>query len=154
MSVTPVPAGYRSITPYLVMADAAAAIDYYKKVFGATELMRMPMGNRIGHAELKIGDSVVMLSDEWPDMGIVGPKARGGTSVSLMLYTEDVDAVFDRAVKAGATAERPVKNEFYGDRAGTLLDPFGHRWTIATHVEDVSPEEMERRMAAAADAQA
>lgn len=154
MSVTPVPAGYRSITPYLVMADAAAAIDYYKKVFGAAELMRMPMGNRIGHAELKIGDSVVMLSDEWPDMGIVGPKARGGTSVSLMLYTEDVDAVFDRAVKAGATAERPVKNEFYGDRAGTLLDPFGHRWTIATHVEDVSPEEMERRMAAAADAQA
>jgi PhnB protein len=148
MAVTPVPDGYHSITPYLIVGNAAGAIEFYKNVFGATVLMTMPMGDRIGHAELKIGDSIVMLSDEWPEMGMRGPKTHGGTSVGLLLYTADVDATFERAVQAGATAERPVRNEFYGDRTGTLLDPFGHRWSIATHVEDVSPEEMQRRMAA------
>jgi PhnB protein len=145
--VKPIPDGYHAITPYLIVANAAAAIEFYRSVFGATVLMTMPMGDRIGHAELKIGDSVVMLSDEWPEMGMRGPKAHGGTSVGLMLYTPDVDAMFARAVKAGAIEERPVKNEFYGDRTGTLIDPFGHRWSVATHVEDVSPEEMQRRMA-------
>lgn len=149
MPVKPVPDGYHTITPYLVVANASAAIDFYKKAFGAAVLFTMPMGDRIAHAELKIGDSIFMLSDEWPDMGMMGPQSRGGTSVNLMIYTEDVDSMFTRAVQAGATAERPVKNEFYGDRAGTLLDPFGHRWTVATHVEDVSEEEMERRMAGA-----
>ena len=149
MPVKPVPDGYHTITPYLVLANAAAAIEFYKKAFGATVLFTMPMGDRIAHAEMKIGDSIVMLSDEWPDMGMMGPQARGGTSVSLMIYTEDVDTMFSRAVQAGATSERPLKNEFYGDRAGTLLDPFGHRWMLATHVEDVTAEEMERRMAGA-----
>jgi PhnB protein len=149
MPVKPVPDGYHTITPYLVVANAAAAIEFYKKAFGATVLFTMPMGDRVAHAELKIGDSILMLSDEWPDMGMMGPHSRGGTSVSLMIYTEDVDTMFSRAVQAGATSERPVKNEFYGDRAGTLLDPFGHRWMIATHVEDVTAEEMERRMAGA-----
>ena len=146
MAVKKVPEGYHSITPYLIIKGATAAIDYYKKVFGATERMRMdgPAGT-IGHAELMIGDSTVMLADEFPDMGHRSPKSIGGTPVSLVLYLDDVDAVFKRAVDAGARSVRPVENQFYGDRMGTLEDPFGHMWSIATHVEDVSPEEMKRR---------
>jgi len=146
MAVKAKPDGYHSVTPYLVVDNAAKAIEFYRKAFEAQETVRMPMGDRIGHAELKIGDSVVMLSDEWPGMGMVGPKTRGGTSVSLIIYVEGVDIVFKRAIDAGGKEERPVKDEFYGDRSGTLLDPFGHRWMISTHVEDLSPEEMNRRM--------
>jgi PhnB protein len=146
MAVKKVPEGYHSITPYLIIKGATAAIDYYKKVFGATERMRMdgPAGT-IGHAELVIGDSTVMLADEFPDMGHRSPKSMGGTPVSLVLYLDDVDTVFKRAVDAGARSVRPVENQFYGDRMGTLEDPFGHMWSIATHVEDVPPEEMKRR---------
>lgn len=146
MAVKPIPDGYHSVTPGLVVHDGARALEFYKKAFGAEELFRMPMGDKIGHAEIKIGNSIVMLSDEWPDMGLVGPKNRGGTSVSLMIYVEGVDEAFKRAVDAGGTVEKPVQNEFYGDRSGTLIDPFGHRWTLATHVEDVPPVEMSRRM--------
>ena len=146
MAVKPVPDGYHSVTPGLVVHDGARALEFYKKAFGAEELFRMPMGDKIGHAEIKIGNSIVMLSDEWPDMGLLGPKNRGCTTVSLMIYVDGVDAAFKRAVDAGGTVEKPVQNEFYGDRSGTMIDPFGHRWTLATHVEDVLPEEMSRRM--------
>ena len=146
--VDPIPAGYHSVTPYLAIDGAAQAIEYYKAAFGAEEVLRMPMGDRIAHAEVRIGDSHVMLADEFPDMGHLGPKTRGGTTVSLMIYVADVDAVFARAVAAGGTASRPVENQFYGDRTGTLTDPFGHQWTIATHVEEVSIEECRRRMEA------
>jgi PhnB protein len=146
--VNPIPEGYHSVTPYLIMRNASRAIDFYKEAFGAKELVRMPApGNRIGHAELQIGNSRVMLADEHPQMGIVGPETRGGATQSLMLYVDDVDTIFDRAVKAGAKADRPVANQFYGDRMGSLTDPFGHVWHIATHVEDVSEEEMQRRAA-------
>jgi PhnB protein len=148
MSVKPIPDGYHSVTPYLIVDDAAAALDFYRKAFGAEECLRMPMGEKIGHAEISIGDSRVMLSDEWPVMGLLGPKMRGGATASLMIYLDSVDSAFERAIKAGATVERPVENQFYGDRSGTLIDPFGHRWTLSTHVEDVTPEEMERRMEA------
>ena len=148
MSVSPVPSGYHSVNPYLSVDDAAAAIDFYKTVFAATEVMRMPMGDRIGHAEIKIGDSHVMLADEFPEMDMVGPAKRGGTSVSIMVYVADVDAVFARAIGEGAREERPVQDQFYGDRSGTLVDPFGHRWMIATHIEDVSDDEIERRLEA------
>lgn len=151
MAVKPIPEGYHSITPYLVIKGAAAAIDYYKKVFGATERMRMDApGGKIGHAELEIGDSVVMLADEYPEMNHRSPKSLGGTPVSVLLYIDNVDAVFKRAVDAGARQVRPVENQFYGDRMGTLEDPFGHLWSVATHVEDVAPEEMQRRAAEAA----
>jgi PhnB protein len=153
MSVNPVPEGYRSVIPYLVVDGAAAAIDFYVEVFGATEVMRMEHEGRIGHAELAIGDSHVMLADEHPDMGYLGPRKVGGTASSIMVYLPDVDAAFGRAVEAGATAERPVEDQFYGDRSGTFLDPFGHRWIVSTHVEDVSPEEMEQRMAGMAPQQ-
>ena len=146
MAVTAVPEGYHSVTPYLVVDGAAAAIDWYRRVLGATEIMRMPMGDRIGHAEIRIGDSVVMLSDEWPDMNLLGPKTRGGVTASLMVYVPDVDAAFARATEAGATEERAVADQFYGDRSGTLVDPFGHRWMISTHIEDVTPEAMQDRM--------
>lgn len=152
MSVSPIPEGYSSVTPYLTLDDANAAIEFYKNAFGATELFRMPMGDRIAHAEIKIGNSHVMLSDEWPDMDMLGPKSRGGTTASLMIYLDGVDAAFDRAIAAGATAERPPEDQFWGDRMGTLVDPFGHRWSIATHVEDVAPEEMARRMSEMAPA--
>ena len=146
MAVKPIPEGYPAVTPYLVVQGANAAIEYYKKVFGATERMRMPApGGRIGHAELTVGGSVIMLADEFPEMGHRGPKALGGTPVSVLLYVERVDEVFKRAVDAGAKPLRPVENQFYGDRLGTIEDPFGHVWSIATHVEDVSPEEMRRR---------
>lgn len=147
--VNPIPEGYHTVTPYLIMRNASRAIEFYKEAFGAQELLRMPAPNdRIGHAELQIGSSRVMLADEHPEIGIVGPETRGGATQSLMLYVDDVDTMFDRAVKAGAKADRPVADQFYGDRMGSLTDPFGHVWHIATHVEDVSPEEMQRRAAA------
>lgn len=146
MTVKPIPEGYRSVTPYLIVDDAAAAIDFYIKAFGATELYRLPMGDKLGHAEISIGDSRVMLSDEWPEMGAMGPKARGGATTGFLIYVPDVDAAFDHAVKVGGKVEKPVENQFYGDRSGTVIDPFGHKWTLATHVEDVDPEEMRKRM--------
>jgi PhnB protein len=149
MSVSHIPEGYHSVTPYLLVDGAAEAIRFYGEAFGATEALTMPMGDKIAHAEVKIGDSFVMLSDEWPDMGLLGPKARGGATASLMIYVEDVDAAWQRAISAGCTEERPPENQFWGDRMGTLVDPFGHRWTLATHIEDVSDEEMQRRMAEA-----
>jgi PhnB protein len=149
MSVTPIPAGYRSITPYLIVRGAAEAIDFYRRAFGGEEILRLPMGDRIGHAEVRIGDSVVMLADEFPEMGALGPQSRGGATSSLLIYTDDVDAMFAQAVAAGGTAERQPENQFYGDRMGTLLDPFGQRWSIATHFEDVPEDEMRRRMDAA-----
>ncbi|TLZ11231.1 MAG: VOC family protein [Gammaproteobacteria bacterium] len=146
MATKPIPDGYRTATPYLILKGAAEAIEFYKRAFGATELLRMADPNgRVGHAEIRIGDSVIMLADEHPEMGHRGPRSLGGSSVSIMLYLPDVDAVFERALKAGARAQRPVQNQFYGDRSGTLEDPFGHVWTIATHVEDVPPEELKRR---------
>jgi PhnB protein len=148
-STKPIPEGYHSVTPYLVMNGAAAAIDFYKKAFGATELFRMDHGGKIGHAELKIGDSPIMLADEQPSMGYVGPQALGGTPVSLMIYVEDVDKIYKQAIASGGVELKPLQDQFYGDRSGTLKDPFGHVWTVATHKEDVTPEEMNKRMAAA-----
>ena len=146
MAVRPIPDGYQAVTPYLIVDGAAQALEFYKQVFGATEQMRMaaPDG-RIGHAEMRIGDSVVMLADEVPDMGYRGPKAYGGSALSLMVYVDDVDATFRRALAAGAVERRAVQNQFYGDRSGTLEDPFGHTWTVSTHVEDLSQEEMAKR---------
>jgi PhnB protein len=146
VTATPVPYGYHTATPYLIIGGAAEAIEFYERVFGATELFRMPgPDERIAHAEIKIGDSVIMLADEVLDMGYRSPRSLGGSSVSLLVYVDDVDTVFRRAVDAGALALRPVENQFYGDRSGTLEDPFGHVWTIATHVEDVPLEEVRRR---------
>ncbi len=143
-----IPEGYPRVTPYLCIDGAAAAIDFYGTVFGATERFRMPAPEgKIGHAELQLGDSLIMLSDEWPEMGVRGPKAIGGTPVTISVYVDDVDTVFERAVAGGATALRQVETQFYGDRSGQFEDPFGHRWSVATHVEDVSPEEMARRSA-------
>ena len=144
----PIPEGYHSVTPYLIIDGATDAIDFYKQAFGAKENFRMPVGDRIAHAELEIGDSIIMLADEYRDMGHLSPKARGGTSVSLMLYVPDVDSTFKQAIGAGAKEKQAVKDQFYGDRSGTLEDPFGHQWTIATHVEDVPEAEMESRMKA------
>jgi PhnB protein len=148
--VKPIPDGYRAVTPYLIVQGAARAIDFYRQVFGARERLRMggPDG-KVGHAELEIGDSVVMLADEVPEMGARSPQSVGGTPVQLVIYVEDVDATVATAVSAGARLVRPVENQFYGDRAGSLLDPFGHSWFVATHVEDVPPDELERRAAAA-----
>lgn len=146
MSVQAVPKGYHTATPYLIVNGAADAIDFYCRAFGATEIMRLsdPSG-KVGHAEIKIGDSPIMLGDESPEMGFRGPLALGGSPVGICLYVEDVDALFDQAVAAGAKPVRPLQNQFYGDRSGTVSDPFGHVWTLATHIEDVSPEEMARR---------
>lgn len=153
MAVKTIPDGYHSVTPYLIIAGAAEAIDYYKKAFGATELLRMPApGGKIGHAEIKIGDSPIMLADEFPEMGYKSPQTLGGSPVSIMIYVEDVDTVFNQAVAAGGKVQRPLKDQFYGDRTGTLEDPFGHVWHVATHKEDVSAEEMERRAKAASAA--
>jgi PhnB protein len=147
--VKPIPEGYHRVTPYLIVDGASAAIDFYKQIFGATELFRLagPDG-KLGHAELQIGDSRIMLADEFPAMGARGPRSMGGSPVKLLLYVEDVDALVARAVAAGAKLVRPVEDQFYGDRAGGLEDPFGHYWHVATHKEDVSPEEMEKRSAA------
>ncbi len=148
--VKPNPEGYHSVTPYLIVSDAAGAIEFYKKAFGATELLRMPApGGRVGHAELRIGDSRIMLADEYPDMGARSPKAFGGSPVSLHLYVEDVDAVAKQALAAGAKELRPIKDQFYGDRLGSVTDPFGHVWHISTHKEDLSPEELKQRAAKA-----
>lgn len=144
--VKPIPEGYHSVTPYLIVRGAARALDFYKQAFGAIELLRMEApDNRIGHAEILIGDSHIMLADEHPEMGAKSPETWGGSPVSLMLYVEDVDRVFDQAVKVGATVERPLADQFYGDRTGGLKDPFGHVWYVATHMEDVPPEELDRR---------
>ena len=141
----PIPDGYHSVTPYLVLDNAAEAIEFYKKAFGAEEKYRLPMGDRIGHAEIKVGDSFVMLADEFPEMDHLGPKSRGGTTVSLLIYLPDVDTAFRRALDAGATQTTPIENQLWGDRMGTVTDPFGHQWSLATHVEDVSEDEIARR---------
>ena len=148
--VNPIPEGYHSVTPYLSIKGAAKAIDYYKEVFGATELFRMaaPDG-KIGHAEIKIGNSPLMLADEFPEMEFVSPQTLGGSPIGLMIYVDDVDTMFTKAISAGATEVKPLQDQFYGDRSGTLKDPFGHVWTVATHVEDVAPEELQKRAAAA-----
>jgi PhnB protein len=146
----PIPDGYHSVTPYLIVDDAARALEFYKKAFGAKELMRMPKPNgKIGHAEIKVGDSAIMLADESPEVGARSPRSFGGSPVSIFLYVEDVDTTFAKAVDAGGKVQRPVADQFYGDRMGGIEDPFGHAWYIATHVEDVSPEEMKKRAAAA-----
>lgn len=146
--VKPIPDGYPRVTPYLHVDGAAAAIEFYVKVLGAKERMRMPgPGGKLGHAELEIGDSIVMLADEFPEMNVHGPRAIGGTPVTIHVYVEDADAVFDAAVEAGATPLRAVEDQFYGDRSGQFEDPWGHHWNVATHVEDVAPGEMEKRMA-------
>ena len=146
MAVKPIPEGYRTVTPYLAVDDAAEAIEYYKKAFGAKERVRMETPDeKIGHAELEIGDSLVMLSDPIPEATTRTPKELGGTSASVFLYVEDVDAVVKRAVEVGATVTMEVADQFWGDRFGSVQDPFGHSWSIATHVEDVPPEEMAER---------
>ncbi len=149
MAVKPIPPGYHTVTPYLIVKNAASAIEFYKKAFGATELMRFagPDG-KIGHAEIKIGNSPIMLADEHPEMDARSPQSLGGSPVGILLYVEDVDALANRAIAAGAQVLRPVTDQFYGDRSGTFSDPFGHKWTIATHKEDVSHEEMQKRLAA------
>jgi PhnB protein len=153
MSVKPIPEGYHSVTPYLIISGASDAIEFYQKAFGATELFRFPApGGKIGHAEIKIGDSPIMLADEYPAMGYKGPQSLGGSPITLMIYVEDVDNVFTRAVNAGATVKEAVQDKFYGDRTGTLTDPFGHVWHISTHKEDVSMEELERRAKTAGSA--
>jgi PhnB protein len=147
--VKAIPDHYPVVMPYLCIKDAAQALEFYKRAFGATERMRlMQPDGRVGHAEIKIGGAVIMMADEFPEMGFRGPQSLGGTPVSIHVYVEDVDALIERAVAAGAKLEAPAKNEFYGDRSCRLFDPFGHRWMFATHIEDVSPEEMQRRAAA------
>jgi PhnB protein len=142
--VNPIPQGYHSVTPYLVVSDGSRAIEYYKRAFGASAVVQMPgPGGKIGHAELKIGDSMIMLSDEMP--GNRSPQSLGGSPVSIFLYVENVDSVFNEAVKAGAKADMPPQDMFWGDRFGKLTDPFGHSWALATHIEDVAPEEMKKR---------
>lgn len=143
-----IPEGYHSLTPYLSMKDADKAIEFYKKVFGATEVGRITMaGNKVGHAELKIGDSHLLLAEEMPEWGNKGPQTIGGSPVGICLYVEDVDAVFKKAIEAGAKVDNHMepKDQFYGDRSGSIIDPFGHKWTILTHIEDVSYEEMQKR---------
>lgn len=146
--VKPIPEDYPRVVPYVHVDGASAAIDFYTEVLGATERMRMPgdTPDKIRHAELQIGDAVIMLADEAPDMDIRGPKTVGGTPVTICVYVEDVDAVMDRATAAGGRTLRPVENQFYGDRTGTFEDPFGHHWNVMTHVEDVDPDEMQRRI--------
>ena len=142
----PIPDGYHTATPYLIIGGAGDAIEFYKKAFGATELFRFPTPDgKIGHAEIKIGDSPIMLADEYPEMGYKGPQSLGGSPVSIMIYVEDVDTIFNQAVAAGATVKEAVTDKFYGDRLGTVADPFGHVWHISTHKEDVSIEEMQKR---------
>jgi PhnB protein len=149
--VQPIPEGYHSITPYLIVRDATRAIEFYKKAFGAVELMRLEgPGGKTAHAELRINDSMIMLGEEMPEMGFRSPQTLGGTPVSLMVYVENCDAFAARAVAAGIRIKRPIQDQFYGDRSGQFEDPFGHVWTVSTHKEDVSVEEMRRRMAATA----
>jgi PhnB protein len=143
---TKIPEGFHSVTPYLAVKNAADAIDFYKRALGATERSRFEHEGKIGHAEIQIGDSIIMLSDEWPEGGHLSPQSLGGTTTSLHIYVDDVDSAFRRAIDAGAKEERAVQDQFYGDRTGTFLDPFGHRWSLATHVEDVSDAELKERM--------
>ncbi|HXD85710.1 MAG TPA: VOC family protein [Urbifossiella sp.] len=146
MAVQPIPAGYHTATIYLIVKGAAKALEFYKKAFGAVEIMRFEMADgRLGHAEMKIGDSPIMLADEFPEMGHKSPSTLGGCGTGIMLYVKECDAMYNAAVAAGATVVKPLENQFYGDRSGTVLDPFGHQWTISTHIEDVSDEEMKRR---------
>ncbi len=152
--VKPIPEGYHSVTPYLIVKGGAKAIDFYKKAFGATELFRMEHEGKVGHAEIKIGDSPIMLADEQPSMGYVSPQSLGGAPVSLMIYVEDVDKTYKQAISSGGIELKALQDQFYGDRSGTLKDPFGHVWTIATHKEDVTPEEMNKRIASAHGASA
>jgi PhnB protein len=150
MAVKPIPEGYHSVTPYLIIEGAGEAIEFYQKAFGAKELFRFPTPDgKIGHAEIKIGDSPIMLADAYPAMGYNSPKSLGGSPVSLMIYVENVDTVFNQAVQAGATVKEALTDKFYGDRTGSLIDPFGHVWHVSTHKEDVSVEEMEKRAKAA-----
>lgn len=146
--VKPIPEGYHSVTPYLICKGAAQALDYYKTAFGAIELFRMEHNGQIGHAEIKIGDSPIMLADEQPEMKYLSPQTLGGTPVSIMIYVDNVDTIFKQAIDAGGVEMKAIQDQFYGDRSGTLTDPFGHVWTVATHTEDVSPEEIEKRLAA------
>lgn len=147
-SASPIPPGYHTVTPYLAIRDAAKAIEFYKNAFDATEVMRVPGPNgSIGHAEIEVGDSRIMLADEHPDMGFVEPQTLGGSSITIHLYVEDVDNVFGKGIQAGAKTLRPVQDQFHGDRSGSFEDPFGHVWYIATHKEDLSAEELERRAA-------
>jgi PhnB protein len=149
MAVNPIPDGYHTATPYLIVKGAGEALEFYKKALGATEIMRMPgPDGRVMHAEIKIGNSILMLADENPAMNARGPKTLGGSPISIMLYVEDADSRFKQAVAAGAKVIRPLMDQFYGDRSGIVEDPFGHSWSISTHKEDVSPDEMERRAAA------
>lgn len=149
MPVKPIPDGYHTVTPYLIVKGAASALEFYKRAFGATELLRMPgPGGCVAHAEIRVGDSPIMLADEFPDSGYRGPQSLGGSPVGILLYVEDVDARFRQAVAAGGKVVKPVTDQFYGDRSGTLEDPFGHVWTIATHKEDLSPEEIHQRLEA------
>ena len=148
--VKPIPEGYHSVTPYLICDGAAKAIDFYKQAFGAVEVVRMAMpGGKVMHAELKIGDSFINLADEHPEVGIRSPKSYGGSPISVLLYVENTDATVEKVVSAGGKITGPVKDEFYGDRAATVVDPFGHTWYIHTHVKDVSPEELKKAMQAA-----
>ncbi|SRR5579883_9455 len=143
--ISPIQKGYHSITPYLIVNNAAQAIDFYKTVFNAKEAMRMEHGGKISHAELKIGDSKIMLADEHPELDANSPEVYGGTPISIHLYVKNVDAIVEQAVAAGARIVRPVENMFYGDRSGTVVDPFGHKWHISTHVENVSPAKIKKR---------
>lgn len=146
MAVKPIPDGYHSVTPYLILDDATRALEFYKKALGAVELLRMPApGGRIGHAEIRIGNSPIMLADESPEMGAKSARTFGGSPISLMIYVEDVDARVAQAVAAGAKLVRPVANQFYGDRTGGVDDPFGYHWYLATHIEDVPPDELAKR---------
>jgi len=154
MAVNPIPPGFAAPTPYLAVDGAARAIDFYKKVFGAKEISRHEMDGKIGHAELEIGGGHIMLADEFPEMNFRAPSAYGGSAVLLHLYVENVDAVAERAVSSGATVVRKIENQFYGDRSGQFRDPFGHLWNVSTHVEDVSPEEIERRSKAYVETEA
>ena len=148
MAVKPIPEGYHSVTPYLILDDATRALEFYKKALGAVELMRMPApGGKIGHAEIKIGDSPIMLADESLEMGARSARTIGGSPISLMVYVEDVDARVAQAVAAGAKLTRPIANQFYGDRTGGIDDPFGFHWYLATHIEDVPPDELAKRAA-------
>jgi PhnB protein len=149
MAVKPIPAGHHTVTPYLAIQNAALALEFYQKAFGATESYKLMMPDgRLGHAEIRLGDSVIMLADEFPEYGGKAPPTLGGSPVSIHLYVDDVDAFFNRALAAGATERKPVMDQFYGDRSGQLEDPYGHLWWVATHKEDVAPEEMQRRVQA------
>ncbi len=148
-SVKAIPEGYEGVTPYLICKNAEAAMDFYTRAFGAVELFRIGSPGMVGHAEMKVGNAIFMMADEHPDMGIHSPETIGGSPVHLMIYVEDVDTFCEKAVAEGLAVLRPIENQFYGDRSGQFKDPFGHVWSFATHVEDVSPEEMNNRAAAA-----